>query len=47
MPSKDGLISHLICFVYVHYLGKLEDTKTMNLASNFRYCDVKKLNVRL
>jgi len=31
MPSKDGLIYHLTCLMYVPYLGKL---KTLKITSS-------------
>ena len=37
MPSKGGLIYYLICLLYTPFLGKLWDSKIMNLASNCKY----------
>ena len=36
MPSKDGIMNHLTCLLYLN-LGKFKILKIMNLASNCRY----------
>ena len=34
---------HLLSVDYIPYLGKSETLKIMNVAANFRHCDVKKV----
>jgi len=45
MRSKDGLMYHLTCLMYVPYLGKLQDPE--NHVFSLRYPNARKLNVKL